>query len=357
MCGRYFLDTLPELLQQQFRVHKYPVYPARYNIRPGTEVPVVGLDDAGRNHLFEARWGLIPAWAKDEKVGYRMINARAETAAEKPAFRAAFKQRRCLLPATGFYEWRTDEQGKRPIEFRGSAGPLGLAGLWERWRRPDGESLLSVTILTTTANATVAPIHDRMPVIIDPAHYAQWLSGDSLAAAELLQPANEAVLDPAPLFDIRAIQSSDDPGMAAVIRSVMPEFGADGPGFAIHDPEVSAMSAAYADARAEYFVVIHRGDVVGGGGVAPLAGADAQTCELRKMYIMPRVRGFGVGRKLIELCLTKARELGFRRMYLETLTGMDQAQKLYLKAGFKPLDAPMGETGHFGCNRYYARAL
>lgn len=356
MCGRYFLDTLPELLQQQFRVHKYPVYPARYNIRPGTEVSAIRAAETG-NEAFQARWGLIPAWAKDEKIGYRMINARSETAAEKPAFRSAFRQRRCLLPASGLYEWQQRPDGKQPIEFLGRDGPLGLAGLWERWRRPEGEVLQTVTILTTTPNALVAPVHDRMPVIIAPEHYQQWLSGDTLQAAELLQPANEDCLDAAPLFEIRPICVSDDAGMARVIRTVMPEFGADGPGFAIHDPEVAAMTTAYQQPRAAYFVVIRRGEVVGGAGVAALTGADEHTCELRKMYILPRVRGFGVGRQLIALCLQKARDFGYRRMYLETLTGMEQAQKLYLKAGFKPLDGPLGQTGHFGCNRFYARNL
>lgn len=358
MCGRYFLDTLPELLQTQFQVHKYPVYPARYNIKPSQQVCAVRSDGDG-NELFEARWGLVPAWAKDSKIGYKMINARAETVAEKPAFRSAYKQRRCLIPASGFYEWQTSADGKQPIEFAASASgqALGLAGLWERWRDPAGEDLLTLTILTTSANAVVAPVHDRMPVIIEPAHYGQWLRGDAAQAAELLQPANESMLSAAPLFEIRAITPADEPAMAQVIRSVMPVFGADGPGFAIHDPEVSAMSAAYSGQRQAYFVVCHRGEVLGGAGVAELVGADVHTCELRKMYLLPRLRGFGVGRRLIELCLRAAREFGYKRMYLETLTGMEQAQKLYLKAGFKPLDGPLGNTGHFGCNRFYARKL
>ena len=356
MCGRYFLDTLPELLQTQFQVHKYPVYPARYNIKPSQQVSAV-RSAGDTNEVFEARWGLVPAWARDSKIGYKMINARSETAAEKPAFRSAFKQRRCLVPASGFYEWQTIDGVKQPIEFAASEGALGLAGLWERWRDPSGADLLTLTILTTDANALVAPVHDRMPVIVEPAHYGQWLRGDAAQAAELLQPANDSMLSAAPLFEIRSITPEDDQGMARVIRTVMPEFGADGPGFAIHDPEVAAMSAAYGGPRQAYFVVCHRGQVLGGAGVAELIGADVHTCELRKMYLLPRLRGFGVGRRLIAMCLQAAREFGYRRMYLETLTGMDQAQKLYLKAGFKPLEGPLGNTGHFGCNRFFARTL
>jgi putative acetyltransferase len=152
---------------------------------------------------------------------------------------------------------------------------------------------------------------------------------------------------------IRPITPADDAAVAAIIRSVMPEFGADGPGFAIHDPEVDAMSAAYAAPRHRYFVVERDGQVAGGGGIAPLTGADPAICELRKMYFLPTLRGLGLGRALISTCLDFAREAGFRQCYLETLTGMDRAQQLYEAAGFRRIPAAMGATGHFGCNRFY----
>jgi putative acetyltransferase len=158
-------------------------------------------------------------------------------------------------------------------------------------------------------------------------------------------------------FHIRPITPADDPAVAAVIRAVMPEFGADGPGFAIHDAEVDAMDAAYARPRHAYFVVERAGRVEGGGGVAPLAGAGADTCELRKMYFLPALRGLGAGRALIARCLDAARAAGFARCYLETLTGMDAAQRLYLANGFQRIDQPLGATGHHGCNRFYLRAL
>lgn len=154
-------------------------------------------------------------------------------------------------------------------------------------------------------------------------------------------------------FLIRPIESRDDAAVASVIRTVMPEFGAGGAGFAIHDPEVDAMHAAYTQPRSAYFVVEHDGRVLGGGGVAPLAGADATTCELRKMYFMPALRGLGAGTALMRRCLASAVELQFTRCYLETLTGMDAAQSLYRKSGFKPLPHALGNTGHFGCNRWY----
>ena len=152
---------------------------------------------------------------------------------------------------------------------------------------------------------------------------------------------------------IRPITPADDAAVAAIIRGVMPEFGADGPGFAIHDPEVGAMCAAYDRPGAAYFVVERGGVVMGGGGVAPLDGGPAGVCELRKMYFLPALRGQGAGAALMARCLQAARELGHRQVYLETLRGMDAAQKLYERTGFRRLDGPMGATGHFGCNRFY----
>jgi putative acetyltransferase len=157
-------------------------------------------------------------------------------------------------------------------------------------------------------------------------------------------------------FLLRPITPADDAAVAAIIRAVMPEFGADGPGFAIHDAEVGGMSAAYARPGAAYFVIERGGTVLGGGGVAPLDG-EPGTCELRKMYFLAALRGLGAGTALMGRCLLAARQLGYQRCYLETLTGMDAAQALYIRAGFQRIDAPLGATGHFGCNRFFLHPL
>lgn len=158
-------------------------------------------------------------------------------------------------------------------------------------------------------------------------------------------------------FAIRPIEPRDDAAMAAIIRHVMPEFGADGPGFAIHDAEVDGMYAAYARPRCVYFVVERGGVVVGGGGIAPLEGGEPDVCELRKMYFLPVARGIGAGSAMMQHCLDAARALGFGRCYLETLTGMDAAQALYKRSGFTALCSAMGGTGHHGCDRYFIRDL
>jgi putative acetyltransferase len=154
-------------------------------------------------------------------------------------------------------------------------------------------------------------------------------------------------------WSIRPIQAGDDAAMANVIRTVMPEFGACGSGFAISDPEVDWMSRAYAAPRSAYFAIERDGRVLGGGGVAPLEGGDAATCELRKMYFLPEARGLGAGAAMMARCLDAARAFGFARCYLETLTGMDAAMRLYERSGFRRIEAPMGATGHGGCNTFY----
>jgi putative acetyltransferase len=165
-----------------------------------------------------------------------------------------------------------------------------------------------------------------------------------------------------PTFRIRPIEARDDAAIAAIIRSVMPEFGASGCGFAINDPEVDWMHRAYEEPRSAYFV-IERSDasghpvVEGGGGIAPLSGGDSTTCELRKMYFLPSLRGLGAGTALMARCLDAARQCGFQRCYLETLTGMDAAMRLYERSGFRRIDTAMGATGHGGCNTFYLREL
>lgn len=189
MCGRFSLSLDPDEIAAALPGYELPADLApRYNIAPSQSVAVIANTGAQKVELF--RWGLIPAWAKDPAIGDRMINARAETLTEKPAFRAAFRRRRCLILADGFYEWRAEpgSRAKTPYYIRLMAGGLfAFAGLWETWQPPTGEPLHSCTILTTTPNALIAPIHDRMPVILPEAVYPLWLApGDQSPAA--LQP-------------------------------------------------------------------------------------------------------------------------------------------------------------------------
>lgn len=156
-----------------------------------------------------------------------------------------------------------------------------------------------------------------------------------------------------PELAIRPIAPRDDGAVARIIRTVMPEFGARGAGFAINDPEVDWMSRAYAEPRSAYYVVERGGEVLGGGGVAPLAGGDGAVCELRKMYFLPQARGLGAGAAMMDKCLEAARGFGFRQCYIETLTGMDAAMRLYERSGFRRIDGPLGATGHGGCNTFY----
>ena len=158
-------------------------------------------------------------------------------------------------------------------------------------------------------------------------------------------------------YSIRTIRKSDNPAVARIIRQVMTEFGAVGCGYSINDPEVDDMFGAYPKADSAFFVVEREGVVIGCGGLGPLEGADKDVCELRKMYFLPPARGTGVGSVLFRKCLDAAVELGYRKMYLETLEHMTHARHLYRKHGFRPLDAPMGETGHTACNFWMLKEL
>lgn len=175
MCGRYLLASDLEFLQQRFAFDSGPIkYRPGYNVAPSQQVLTVTNDGHRQGELM--RWGLIPFWAKDVKIGYRMINAVGETAAVKPAFRTAFKKRRCLVLADGFYEWRKDGKAKIPTYiFMKSREPFAFAGLWETWRSPEGEAVRSCTIVTTQPNDFIAPIHSRMPVILSQETEALWL--------------------------------------------------------------------------------------------------------------------------------------------------------------------------------------
>jgi putative SOS response-associated peptidase YedK len=178
-------------IAEQFGVEVSHQIVPRYNIAPTQPVAAVRLDQKGERELTYFQWGLIPSWAKDPAIGSRMINARSETAADKPSFRAPFKRRRCLLPASGFYEWQKLNGGKQPTYIRPAGDELfGLAGLWDMGHDLDGGLLETCTILTTTPNELIAPIHNRMPVIIDPDDYSMWLDpGENpLDALHLLRP-------------------------------------------------------------------------------------------------------------------------------------------------------------------------
>ncbi len=177
MCGRFNLHASPQQLIEVFELLRDPPpSPRLFNIAPTLPIVVVRQSDEGR--IAELmKWGLIPSWAKDPSIAASLINARSETASTKPAFRAAFKRRRCLLPTTGFYEWdRSNPKDKRPFLFqRADLQPFGMAGLWECWQSPDGSEVQTCSVLTTEANSVVRAIHDRMPVILPPEHVAAWL--------------------------------------------------------------------------------------------------------------------------------------------------------------------------------------
>jgi putative SOS response-associated peptidase YedK len=224
MCGRFTLRTPASVIAEQFGLFEVPALAARFNIAPSQPVAVVrarsdllpGSPAAGasgttqeraaesspspippRRELALLRWGLVPSWAKDATIGSRLINARAETAAEKPAFRAAMSARRCLVIADGFYEWQRTGRAKQPYFFQLRRGrPLAFAGLWEAWRGPDHTLLETCTLLTTAANDLIRAIHDRMPVILGPAAYDAWL--------------DPGCRDPRPLLPLLAPCPSDE---------------------------------------------------------------------------------------------------------------------------------------------------
>lgn len=246
-------------------------------------------------------------------------------------------------------------------DFHWCVTPQGGEGwtLRSTFELDDGQSLDALP-----ASAVAIADYDARELALTPGE--KLLVGDDLGGwrwcysaqgdAGWVRKADLAKVDDAPRFTLRPMRDTDDAAVASIIREVMPEFGADGPGFAIHDAEVSAMHAAYARTGAAYFVVEVDGQVLGGGGVAPLDGEDG-VCELRKMYFRPGLRGLGAGTALIGRCLHAARRLGYRECYLETLAGMDAAQALYERAGFKRIAKAIGATGHFGCNRFFRRSL
>jgi len=221
MCGRYSITvTLEELMvRYTIGVANVPYHRPKYNVAPGQMVLAV-ISDGRTNRLGELRWGLIPSWAKDEKIGSRLLNARAETAAEKPAFRGPLRTKRCLVPADGFYEWRTEPDGGRQpmrIVLR-KGGVFSMAGVYETWITPDGRRIGTVAILTTEPNELMATIHNRMPVILRPEDEALWLDRsvrDPEALRHLYEPYPADELEAYPVSKAVGSVRNDDPSLIA----------------------------------------------------------------------------------------------------------------------------------------------
>lgn len=200
MCGRFALKAPPAELITRFQLDECAEFGPRFNIPPGTDIPAIRQSPEGKRVLHLLRWGLVPHWAKDASLGAKLNNARGESVAEKPSFRDAFKRRRCLIPASGFYEWQAAGNAKQPyyISLK-SNEPLALGGLWESWKAPDGTLLRTVCIVTTGPNATMAPIHDRMPVIVGPDDWQEWLAAPPERALALLAPCRDDLLQAWPV--------------------------------------------------------------------------------------------------------------------------------------------------------------
>jgi putative SOS response-associated peptidase YedK len=230
MCGRFVQASSPELLVERFGVDELAAaaHGPSYNVAPRASVYAVrdrAERDGRRRYLSELRWGLIPSWAKDPKIGDRMINARAESLVDKPAYERAFRRHRCLVPAEGFYEWQRRGSRKQPMfVHRRDGEPMAFAGLWAAWRNPngddpDGDWLRSCVIVTTNANDTVAPLHDRMPVVLEERDWDRWLdpdTGDVDALTQLLAPAADDLLVAYPVAT--AVNSADNDGPELVER-------------------------------------------------------------------------------------------------------------------------------------------
>lgn len=200
MCGRFTQAQIAELDRALFKLLEIPPLQPRYNIAPTQDVPVIRADRDGRRRLEPLRWGLVPSWAGDLSIGTRMINARAEGLTQKPAFRDPFERRRCLVPADGFFEWQKTAGGKQPVYLQVcSARFFAFAGLWDTWLSHDTGPVESFTIVTTTANAVVEPIHDRMPVILPVTAYGRWLDPTYRDTKDL-----RILLEPYPAEDMTA---------------------------------------------------------------------------------------------------------------------------------------------------------
>jgi len=218
MCGRFALAVKPEILKSQFNLRGALELVPSWNIAPSLNIVTITGDKPDSRQLKLRRWGLIPSWAKDAAVGNKLNNARGETVAEKPSFRSALKYRRCLIPASGFYEWHTENGVKQPWYISLKSGEtMAFAGLWETWQPAGGEAVESCCIITTSANAIMEPIHDRMPVILDPAQWEVWLSQQEQKADHqlpLLCPHEAASMQAWPVSrELNRIGARNDAGL------------------------------------------------------------------------------------------------------------------------------------------------
>lgn len=240
MCGRYTLISAPEAIRALFHYKEQPNFPPRYNIAPSQPIPIVRLLD-GKHEFALVRWGLLPSWVKDPRTFSLLINARGESVLDKPAFRAAMRRRRCLIPTDGFFEWKREGDSKRPYYIRAKTGkPMAFAGLWETWTGPNGEELETAAIITTTANRQLAPIHDRMPVIVSPEAFDFWLDStkvDAQTAAALIAPAREGLLEVYPVSNAVNRTANDTP---ALIEPMMDQPADPVPAAAVTKPAAKA---------------------------------------------------------------------------------------------------------------------
>jgi putative SOS response-associated peptidase YedK len=222
MCGRYAITTAPEAIRRLFGYPEQPNFPARYNVAPTQPIPIVRLQ-TGARHFALVRWGLLPSWVKDPKGFSLVINARGESALDKPAFRNAMRRRRCLVPADGFYEWKRTGDAKQPyfIRLRGGA-PFAFAGLWETWTGPNGEEMETAAIVTTAASRSIAAIHDRMPVMLTPDAFDMWLDCDRVdatTATALIAPVRDELIEAHPVSRAVNKVDNDNPDLIAPVEA------------------------------------------------------------------------------------------------------------------------------------------
>lgn len=224
MCGRFALNANPKKLAEHFKLSGEVDLISSWNIAPSTRICSITADENEHRYLRLMKWGLIPSWAKDPTIGNKLINARGETVAEKPSFRSAFKYHRCIIPASGFYEWRTEKGIKQPWYISLKSGdPMAFAGLWETWHLKDGQLVETCCIITTNANDLMQPIHDRMPVILSSDQWHTWLSPQERQAEMVLpmiRPYDAEIMQAWPVSrELNKVGVRDDAGLVEPIES------------------------------------------------------------------------------------------------------------------------------------------